>query len=171
MLLYFLAGGSFLSFNSGFAIYVAITLAIFMFVLYRFALPPLIKGIEERETRITNSLEAAEKAAAKAEEVGAENKKLLQEAEIKAQAIRDEAQNEAEKIRQQRLSEAKAEANALVESAKTTIEQEKKAAIEEVKSEVATLAIEAAKIILNSEIDAKKSEELVGQFIKDLSKN
>lgn len=171
MLALLLAGADFLSFNSGFAFYVAITLAIFMFVMYKYALPIMASAIQEREASITNSLQAAEKALARAEEVGNENKKALREAESKAQAIREEAVQEAEVIRSQRLEAAKDEATQLIEQARLSIEQEKKAAIEALRKEVSDLAIQAASKILDAEIDADKNKSLVDNFIQGVTKN
>ena len=171
MLALLFAGADFLSFNAGFAFYVATTLAIFMFIMYKFALPVMAAAIQERETTITNSLEAAEKALTRAEEVGNENKKALREAESKAQAIRDEAIQEAEVIRSQRLEAAKTEATQLVEQARLSIEQEKKAAIESLRKEVSDLAIQAASKILEVELDADKNKSLVDSFIQGVTKN
>jgi F-type H+-transporting ATPase subunit b len=171
MLALLLAGADFLSFNAGFAFYVAVTLAIFMFIMYKFALPVMASAIQEREATITNSLEAAEKALARAEEVGNENKKALREAESKAQAIRDEAVKEAEVIRSQRLEAAKDEATQMVEQARLSIEQEKKAAIEALRKEVSDLAIQAASKILDAELDADKNKSLVDNFIQGVTKN
>lgn len=171
MLAFLLAGGSFLSFNSGFAIYVAITLALFMFIIYKYALPVMAKAIQERETNIANSLEAAEKALTRAEEVSNENKKALREAESKAQAIRDEALQDAEAIRAERLDSARKEADQIIDQARKSIDQEKRAAIEELRKEVSDLAMQVAGKILEAEIDATKNKKLVDGFIQDLTKN
>ena len=107
----------------------------------------------------------------KAEQIGKANEEALRQAETAAQAIRKQAAEDAERIRLDRMDKAKAEAAALVEQARTTIEMEKKRAIEELRNEVADLAIQSAKMILNAELDADKNRKLVNTFIKDLSGN
>lgn len=82
---YLLAGGGLLSFNTGFAIWIAISLIVFLFIMIKFALPPIMKALNEREAKIKNSLESAEKALAKAEQISKDNDIALREAEAKAQ--------------------------------------------------------------------------------------
>ncbi|MGA1645873.1 MAG: hypothetical protein ACO4AV_12945 [bacterium] len=46
--LFMAGGGGLLSFNSGFAIWVAISMVIFLFIMYKFALPPIMKALDDR---------------------------------------------------------------------------------------------------------------------------
>lgn len=164
-------GGGLLSFNPGFAIWILISLIVFLFVMTKYAVPPIMKALEERELKIKDSLESAEKALAKAEQISKDNEKALHEAEVKAQKIRKEAVEEAELIRTERINNAKEEANQIIEQARTSIEQEKKQALVELRQEVAKLAIKSASIIIDSELDEKKNNKLVDSFLSDLSKN
>ena len=171
MLLLAGGGGGILSFNSGFALWVALTLVIFLFVMGKYAVPLIMDALEERENRIKESLESAEKALARAEKISQDNEKALREAEVKAQRIRKEAIEEAEMLRAERIEKSKKEAEGILEQARETIEQEKKRALLELRDEVAKLAVQSASIILESELDEKKNSELVNNYIKDISKN
>lgn len=164
-------GGGILNFNSGFAIWVIITLVIFLFVMSKYAVPLIMHSLSEREERIKNSLESAEKALAKAERISEDNKKALKEAEIKAQKIRKEAIDEAELLRADKIEKARKEASRIVEDARQTIEQEKKQAMMDLRNEVANLAVKSASMIIGEELDQKKNKKLVETFIGDLSKN
>jgi F-type H+-transporting ATPase subunit b len=164
-------GGGILNFNSGFAIWVVITLVIFLFVMSKYVVPLILKSLDEREQNIKNSLEAAEKAIAKAERISEDNRKALKEAEIKAQKIRKEAIEEAELLRSERIEKAKKDASKLLEDARKTIEQEKKQALSELRNEVAELAVKSASMIIGEELDRDKNKKLVDDFIGDLSKN
>jgi F-type H+-transporting ATPase subunit b len=169
---YLLAGGGgLLSFNTGFAIWVGISLIVFILLMMKFAVPPIMKALDEREQNIKDSLESAENALAKAEQISKDNEKALREAEVKAQQIRREAVDEAELIRTERISKVKEEADQIIEQAKATIEQEKKQALDELRSEVAKLAVQSASIIIDSELDNEKNNKLVDTFLTDLSKN
>jgi uncharacterized ion transporter superfamily protein YfcC len=88
-----------------------------------------------------------------------------------AQKIRKDAIAEAELVRTERIEKAKEEASTLLSQARTTIEAEKKRALEDLRNEVADLAIRAAKVVLDAELDAEKNKKLVDNFIKDLSNN
>jgi F-type H+-transporting ATPase subunit b len=164
-------GGGLLSFNTGFALWIAITMVVFILLMAKFAVPPIMKALEERESKIKDSLESAENALAKAEKISKDNEKALREAEVKAQQIRKEAVEEAELIRAERIKKAKEEADQLVEQARTSIDQEKKQALVELRKEVAKLAVQSASIIIDAELDSEKNNKLVDKFLSDLPKN
>jgi len=157
--------------DPGLFIWTAVIFFSFLLILAKFVWKPLLGSLQQREQSIRESLDAAETAMKKAEQVSKANEDALRQAEAVAHSIRKEAMDEAEKIRTERIEKAKAEAAALVDAAKTAIDQEKKRAIEELRNEVADLAILSAKKILSAELDEKKNRALVDGFIKDLSGN
>jgi F-type H+-transporting ATPase subunit b len=160
-----------LSFNTGFAIWVLISMVVFLVLMGKYAVPPIMKALDEREGRIKDSLESAEKALAKAEQISKDNEKALKEAEVQAQKIRKEALEDAEMLRSEKIEKAKKDAEKIVSTARTTIQQEKKKALVELRNEVAELAVKSAGIILNSELDQKKNKKLVDSFLNDLTKH
>ncbi|MFH5831091.1 F0F1 ATP synthase subunit B [Halalkalibaculum sp. DA3122] len=164
-------GGAILNFSSGFAIWVAITLIIFLAVMAKYAVPLIMDALSERESRIKESLESAEKALERAEQISKDNEKALREAESKAQKIRKEAIEEAEMLRSERIEKAKEEAAQILEQARETIEQEKKRAMLELRDEVARLAVQSASMIIEAELDEEKNSNLVNNYIEDISKN
>lgn len=157
--------------DPGLFIWTALIFFSFLLVLAKFVWKPLLGSLQQREQSIRESLDAAETAMKKAEQINKANEEALRQAEAVAHSIRKEAMDEAEKIRAERIEKAKVEAAALVDAAKTAIDQEKKRAIEELRNEVADLAILSVRKILSTEIDEKKNRELVNGFIKDLSGN
>jgi len=168
---YFLAGGGgLLSFNTGFAIWVLISTVVFLIAMQKYLVPPIMKALDERENRIKDSLESAEKAIAKAEQISKDNEKALKEAEIQAQKIRKEAIEDAELLRSEKIENSRKEADKIIQNARAAIEQEKKNAMVELRKEVSSLAIEAASMIIEAELDEKKNKKLVESFINDLNK-
>lgn len=166
-----LAQGGILSFSSGFAIWVLITMVLFLFVMGKYAVPLILDALNERENRIKDSLESAEKALSRAEQISKDNEKALREAEQKAQQIRKDAIREAEMLRAERIEKSREEAEQMLKQARETIEQEKKRALTELRDEVARLAVKSASIIIESELDEQKNSKLVDNFIRDISKN
>lgn len=169
--MYILAGGGILSFSSGFAIWVAISMVVFLFIMYKYAVPPIMRALDEREKKIKESLESAEKALEKAEKISKDNEKAIKEAEVKAQKIRKQAIADAELLREERIEKSRNEASKILEDAKNSIEQEKKRALSELRKEVAELAIKSASIILDAELDKEKNKKLVDKFISELPRN
>lgn len=173
MLLFLAAGGGggILSFNPGFALWVALTLIIFLYVMNKYAVPLIMDSLSEREDRIKESLESAEQALARAEKISKDNQKALREAEVKAQEIRKEAIEEAEMLRAERIEKSKEEAAQLLEQARKTIEQEKQQALSELRDEVARLAVQGASKIIETELDEERNNKLVDNYISNLSIN
>lgn len=171
MVLLAAGGGGILSFSGGFAIWVLITMVIFLAVMGKYAVPLIMDALNERESRIKESLESAEKALERAEKISKDNEKTLREAGLKAQKIRKEAIEEAEMLRSERIEKAKEEAAGILEQARETIEQEKKRALFELRDEVARLAVKSASIILETELNEERNNKLVDNYIEDISKN
>lgn len=166
-----LAEGGLLSFNTGFAWWVLISMVVFVILMAKFAVPPIMKALDERETKIQESLDSAEKAIQRAEEISKDNEKALREAEAMAQKIRKEAAEAAELLREERISKAKEEADHILQQAKESIELEKKRALLELRNEVAQLAIKSASLIIDAELNEEKNDKLVKNFINEITKN
>lgn len=171
MLNILLASGGLLSIDAGLLISITVTFFIFIGLFAKLAWGPILDALKSRENTIKESLEAAEVALKKAEQISKDNEAALREAEASAQQIRKQAIEDAEKVRESIRQKATEEATKMISDAKDVIEKEKKQALQELQGEVANLAIQATKIILDAELDDKKNANLVDKFIKELSKN
>lgn len=166
-----LAKGGLLDVDPGLFVWILVTFVLFVLAFGKLAWKPILGALKQREESIKDSIEAAEKALKKAEEISRDNEKALREAEAAAQRIRREATDEAEAIRADKIEKAKDEAAKLVEQARATIEAEKKKALQELRNEVADLALNSARMIIDAELDVEKNKKLVDNFINDVSKN
>ena len=166
-----IASGGLLSIDIGLFAWILITFLLFIGLFTKLAWKPILGAISERENTIKDSLEAAEVALKRAEQVSKDNESALRDAEVAAQKIRRDAIEDAEKVRESLKAKAKEEADKLISEAKSVIEKEKKQALLELQSEVADLAMRATRIILDSELDEAKDKKLIENFIQDLSKN
>jgi F-type H+-transporting ATPase subunit b len=166
-----LAKGGLLDVDPGLFFWILITFVLFVLLLSKLAWKPILSALQERETSIKDSIESAETALRKAEQISKDNEIALREAEAFAQKIRKDAYAEAEAIRLDRIEKTKDEAAKLLEQARTSIETEKKKALEDLRNEVADLALKAAGMILDAELDANKNKKLVDNFINDVSRN
>lgn len=171
MLSVILASGGLLSIDIGLFFWILVTFLLFIGLFAKLAWKPILGAINDRESTIKDSLEAAEVALKKAEQVSKDNEAALRNAEVAAQKIRRDAIEDAEKVRESIKVKAKDEADKLISEAKTVIENEKNKALQELQSEVADLALRATRIILDAELDEVKDKKLVQNFINDLSKN
>jgi F-type H+-transporting ATPase subunit b len=169
--MHFIIASGLLDVDPGLFFWIFITFASFIIFFTKFAWKPILGALEKRESSIKESMEAAEKAIKRAEQISRDNESALKQAETAAQKIRKEAVEEAEAIRADRMEKAKDEAAKLLEQARATIQAEKKKALEDLRNEVAELAVQSARIILESEIDESKNKKLVDSYIKNISTN
>lgn len=139
-------------------------------LLRKFAWKPILNAVNDREEKITNALEEAEKAEKRMQALNNENEALLKEARIERDSILKEARDIKDGIVADAKNIAKEEADKIMESAKQTIKNEKLAAITELKNQVAILSIEVAEKIIKSELSSDvKQKELANSLAEEVT--
>ena len=141
-----------------------------LLLLKKFAWKPILDAVNERETSIKDSLSAAEKARDDMEAVQADNKRILKEARAERDALLAEAKTASVQIVNQAKEDAKSAADKITAQAQETIQNEKIAAINELKGKVASLSIDIAEKVIQTELkDKATQEQLVYQLIKEIA--
>ena len=110
--------------DPGLFIWTILTFLVLLFLLAKFAWKPLLAALEERENKIKNSLEDAEKAKAELERINVKSEEIIAKARSEAQSIRVEAKAATERIK------ADLKAKAEEDSKKAREEAEKQIHIE-----------------------------------------
>ena len=149
----------------GLMIWTLVTFVLLLIVLKAVAWKPLLGMLKEREERIQESLEQAEKARQDAQVAAEANLKAMAESQAEAQRTITEGREAAERVAQDVRERAQAEAQQLLQQAQRTIQQEKDQAIQELRNQVADLAILAAGKILEENLDEGRNRKLVDEFI------
>ena len=152
----------------GTIIWTLVTFAILLVLLRKFAWGPLLALLDEREKTVKDSLEAAERARAEADETLRRNQEILAGARRETQALLEQGRRESETLRAEILAQARQEALDLVEQGKRQVQFEQKQAIDSLRRQVADLAIGAAERLIHSELDDAKHRELVAEYVKSL---
>ena len=141
-----------------------------LLLLKKFAWKPILDAVNERETSIKDSLIAAEKARDDMEAVQADNKRILKEARAERDALLAEAKTASVQIVNQAKEDAKAAADKITAQAQETIQNEKIVAINELKGQVASLSIDIAEKVIQTELkDKATQEQLVSQLVKEIA--
>lgn len=166
-----LVAASLLEPNVGLIIWKALAFGALLALLSKFAWGPITRALEERETKIEDSLTRAEQALAEAARLQADNDVARRDAERQSQAILRDAKEQADAQRATDLEKTKVEIARMQAQAASDIELQKQRALSELRSEVATLAIGAAEKILRETMDEPRQRALVDQFITDLPRN
>ncbi len=155
----------------GLIVWKTIAFLIFLGVLYWLGWEPITRALQQREEEIESSIQRAEQALAEAKEIQEENKEARRNAEQEAQRILREARESAEELREDEEAKTRRRIQQMKEQAQAEIEREKQAALQELRDEVADLAIQAARKIVEDDLDQDRHRELVRDAIEDFPTN
>ena len=147
------------------------TVALFIFfaVVFYLKVPGTVaKSLDDRAERIRNELDQARKLREEAQEVLAEYQRRRKEAEKEADDIVASAEHEAALMveeAKQKTDDYVARRTALAEQ---KIAQAERDAVNEVRAQAADIAVEAARRLLESKVDAKMSRDLFKSSLADV---
>jgi F-type H+-transporting ATPase subunit b len=154
-----------LSIEPGLLIWTIVTFLLLLAVLRKVAWKPLLAALEQREDTIRNSLEEAQRARREAEQLLAENQRILADATRESGRILEQGRAEAERLRASLTEQARAEAARFIEDARREIGRERHLAVQELKATAADLALAAAGRLLNTTVTDAEHRRLVTEFI------
>lgn len=154
----------------GLIIWTSVTFFILLFLLSKLAWKPILSALKEREKKIADSLDLAEKTKKEMEAVQAGNERLLNEARLERDKILREAKEMKESIIAQAKKSAEEESRKSVQSAKDAIDKEKSAAMAELKAVTAQLSVEIAEKILRKKLEPSSEQDaLISDYLKQLN--
>jgi F-type H+-transporting ATPase subunit b len=143
----------------------AANFAVFLVLLWVFALRPVSQLLEDRRSRIEQGLKDAEQARTDRENAEAERVATLAEARKEANDILTRAQKVAQESRDADITATKQELERMRERAADEIEAEKQRAIAELRGEVVDLALGAAARVVGESMNDDRQRRLVREFI------
>jgi F-type H+-transporting ATPase subunit b len=156
------------SINSGLIFWTILVFGVLLVVLWRLGWPALLKSVEERERRIQQQLDEAERARAEAARLLEEHKRTIAAARSEAQEMVAKARAVAEKERETLLAKAREEYEQLLERARKEIGAEKEKAILELRREAVDLSIAAASKLIEAKLDTEANRRLVMEYLVTL---
>lgn len=144
-----------------------IAFIVFVWLLWKFAVGPITNMLDERQGRIRESMEAAERMQAELKDTQARNEQVLQEARREAQDIVATARANGEQMIAKAREEATAQADEYLERARGTLRQETEQARQQLRNEVADLAVSAAGRIVRKELDPQAQAQLIEETLAE----
>jgi F-type H+-transporting ATPase subunit b len=145
---------------------------VFLVVLVIFiwkVLPRLNALLDARTDLIEGGIKRAEEAQAGAQEALERYNEQLAEARAEGARIRDQARDDAKRIRAELVEQAQADAARIVANAQSQIEAERQSALVSLRTEVGSLAIDLASGVIGESLtDDEKATAIVDRFIADL---
>ena len=145
-----------------------VTFAIFVWFCMKFVWPVIFLAMEERQQKISEGLDAADRAVRDLEIAQSKATDQMKEAKKEAASIVDQANKRASQIVDEAKQQAVAEGDRLKVAAEAEIEQEVNRAKEELRASVAELALAGAEKVLEASIDDKANRALVDDLASQL---
>lgn len=138
---------------------------VFVLILLKLALKPVIQALDAREAKIRNELLESEQAYQKAKQVKDDLERQLKEAERTIAAKMAEARKDAETYKSEMMEKGKAEIDAMRVRALREIEAARYGAVMAVRTQIAEVAADVAGRILKETVDPGRHVGFVDQAI------
>lgn len=141
---------------------------ILLIVLWRWVYAPFRKALHGRHLAIKDKLDDAASKQSLANQERGQASQILKASKIEAQEIVVNAQNDGYNKRKEIIDKAQEEGMRITNQSKHDLILARKEAQAQINEQIKQVALEAAKKIIGLEINAKKHEQLIDDFIKDL---
>jgi len=146
-----------------FVVNFVILFALLSIVAYK----PILKKLEERQAKIKESMDQAEKIRQETARSEEEIKAHLEKARKEGQNVIAQATQIGEKLKEEAKQGARQEAESLIDKARGEIERERDKSMEELRAEFADIAILAAEKVINETLDKKKHKKIIDEVLKE----
>jgi F-type H+-transporting ATPase subunit b len=146
-----------------FVVNFCILLALLIVVLYK----PVLKMLDERQAKIKESMDQAEKIKLQLEKTEGDIKLQLESARKEGQKIIAQAEQIGERLKTEAKDEARHEAESLISKARIEIQRQRDKDIEELRKQFADIAISAAEKVINETLDKEKHRKLINEVLEE----
>lgn len=144
-----------------------VAFGIFVFLLWRYALGPVVNVLDTRTARVRDSMEAAQRMQAELQATATRNEEVLQQARVEAQSIVSNARDVSEATIARARVEAGKQADEYLVRAQDVLRQETLQARLALREEVADLAVMAAGKIVRKELDPASQTRLIAETLAE----
>ena len=138
------------------------------FILGRFAWKPLSLALHQREEHLEHCLLQTEKARNDSEQLLAEHRRLMAQADERVRALIDKAKQDAQASAGEIIKSAQAEAEASRDRAQREIATARDQALAEIWTQTANIAVSVAGKVLNKQLDEGEHRRLLDLAINEL---
>lgn len=145
-----------------------LTFAFFVWFCMKFVWPAIITAMDERQQKISDGLDAADRAMRDLELAQDKATDQLKDAKQEAAAIIDQANKRAAQIVEDAKQQATVESDRIKAAGHAEVQQEITRAKEELRGAVAGLALAGAEKVLGASIDDSANRALVDQLAAQL---
>jgi F-type H+-transporting ATPase subunit b len=148
-----------------------VSFAILLFVLYKYAFPGILGILEEREKKIKDSLDQAERHRSEAERRLKEYEAKLNAASKEAEGILAAAKERAQHLLEENEQRLTAEAERIKGDAMREIEHERRKAVQEIRSQTTELALMVAEKVVQRSLTEDDHRKFADDALDALAKS
>ena len=153
----------------GLIFWMFLSFAVLFILLWKFAWPVIIKGIDSRADLIDKGVEYAQNAKEQLDHAREEADKYIAEARRQQADMLREADRMKTQIIEEARGAAQKEAQKVMDAAKLSIEQSRKEAEQNFRNEVSAFALDiASKVVRNQLSDEKAQAQLVNTLLDEI---
>ncbi|HUP27036.1 MAG TPA: F0F1 ATP synthase subunit B [Chloroflexia bacterium] len=144
---------------------------VLIFLLSRFAYTPVVKMLDERANRISESIQQAEQIKADNAAAAKRAQEVIAEAQVQTREMLTQAQQMSQRTIAAAQAEAREQREKMLSDAHAQIETDTQRAKEELQREVARLAILAASRVVGKSLDTPDHYRLVDEALAESEKS
>lgn len=148
-----------------------VSFAILLFVLYKFAFPGILSVLEEREKKIKDSLDQAERHRSEAERKLKEYEAKLSAAAKEAEGILAAAKDRAQRLLEENEQRLTTEAERIKGDATREIDHERRKAIQDIRTQTTELALMVAEKVVQRSLNDSDHRRLADEALEALAKS
>ena len=148
-----------------------ISFGILLFVLYKYAFPGILSVLEEREKKIKDSLDEAERHRVESEQKLREYEAKLNAAAKEAETIMTAAKERAQRLMEENEQRMTTEAERIKSDATREIDQERRRAIQDIRSQTTGLALLVAEKVVQRSLTEADNQRFADEALAALSKS
>jgi F-type H+-transporting ATPase subunit b len=146
-----------------------VSFGILLFLLYRYAFPVIFRLLEERERKIRDSLDEAERVRGEAQALLTQYEEKIKGAQQDVQNILEEARLKARKLVEESQKKMEQEAQRTMDEARTDIERERQQALREIQQATVDLTLIATERILERDLKDSDHRRFVTEVIQEIA--
>ena len=148
-----------------------LSFAILLFLLYKFAFPGILSALEEREKKIRDSLDQAERHRTEAERKLKEYEAKLAAASKEAEGILVAAKERAQRLMEENEQRLTTEAERIKGDATREIDHERRKAIQDIRTQTTDLALMVAEKVIQRSLNDADTRRLADEALDALAKS
>lgn len=139
----------------------ALNFVVLLVVLNLILYKPLTKLLADREQKIKEGVENAEKAEISLREAKSLGEGMMKDAKVESQSMMEKARKDGEGLKTSIVTEAQEQAKKIIDNGHQVLAMEKAKTMQELKAQAVSLIIKTAEKVIREKMDAPKDAKMV----------